>query len=176
MSISLWGHAMIATCRMAGFRALRNTYAPLSSRTIAEYWNRYYFYFKELLVDMFFYPTFIRCFKKRPRLRIFFATFVAASLGNTLFHLTRSFSSAVYFGAVTMIISFRSFLFYSLVLALGISLSQIRPRTPRGSRGWFRERLVAPVCVLGFYCFVHVFEVATPAVGLRYLEFLLIRR
>jgi hypothetical protein len=176
MSISIWGHAMIATCRMAGFRALRNTYAPLSSRTIAEYWNRYYFYFKELLVDMFFYPTFIRCFKKRPKLRLFFATFVAASLGNTLFHLTRTLDSALFFGAVTIITTFRSYLFYSLLLALGIGLSQIRSRTLLGSRGWFREKVLSPVCVLSFYCFVHVFELTTPIAGFRYLEFLLTRR
>ena len=36
---------MIACVRMAGFRALRNTYRPLESRTVAEFWNRYAFYF-----------------------------------------------------------------------------------------------------------------------------------
>jgi len=173
MEISIWGHTFIATCRMAGFRALRNTYAPLSSRTIAEYWNRYYFYFKELLVDMFFYPTFIRCFKRYPKLRIAFATFVAASLGNTLFHLTRTLHTAISFSLLTTILSFRNYFFYSVLLALGIALSQVRPRKPLGSRGWFRERVVAPACVLGFYCFLHVFEITSPGPGLRYLLFLL---
>lgn len=173
LEISIWGHMFIATCRMAGFRALRNTYAPLSSRTIAEYWNRYSFYFKELLVDMFFYPTFIRCFKRNPKLRIFFATFVAASLGNTLFHFVRSLHSHIFIGLLTMICDFRGYFFYSVLLALGIALSQIRPREPLESQGWFRQRIIAPACVLGFYCFVHVFEVASPGMGLRYVWFLL---
>jgi len=173
LSISIWGHTFIATCRMAGFRALRNTYAPLSSRTIAEYWNRYYFYFKELLVDMFFYPTFVRCFKKSPRLRLFFATFVAASVGNTLFHLTKALHSAVSFGIFNTIRGFQPYFFYSVLLALGIGLSQLRHRRPPQPRGWFRDRIVAPACVLGFYCFVHVFEMSSPLTGLRYLAFLL---
>jgi hypothetical protein len=176
MRISIWGHALIATCRMAGFRALRNTYAPLSSRSIAEYWNRYYFYFKELLVDMFFYPTFLRCFKTNPRLRIFFATFVAASVGNTLFHLIGNLQTAVSFGLLTVIRAFQGYFFFSVLLALGIGISQIRSRARGDSRGWLRERILAPVFVVGFYCFVHVFEVTTPTIGLRYLGFLLIGR
>jgi hypothetical protein len=173
LSISIWGHGLIATCRMAGFRALRNTYAPLSSRTIAEYWNRYYFYFKELLVDMFFYPTFIRYFKGNPKLRIFFATFVAASLGNTLFHFLTSLHVAVSFGLMATIRGYENYFFYSLVLALGIGLSQIRGREHLPSQGWFREKIVAPACVLGFYCFLHVFALSSPSTSLRYLGFLL---
>jgi hypothetical protein len=173
LSISIWGHGLIATCRMAGFRALRNTYAPLSSRTIAEYWNRYYYYFKELLVDMFFYPTFIRYFKGNPKLRIFFATFAAASLGNTLFHFLSSLHVAVSFGLITTIRGFENYFFYSVLLALGIGLSQIRPRERLASQGWFRQKIVAPACVLGFYCFLHVFALSSPSTGLRYLGFLL---
>jgi len=173
MRISIWGHALIATCRMAGFRALRNTYAPLSSRTIAEFWNRYYFYFKELLVDMFFYPIFIRCFKRNAKLRIFFATFVAASVGNTIFHLIRSLHIVASFGLPIALHSIGNYFFYSVLLALGIALSQIRSRKPTRTQGWFRERIVAPAWVLGFYCFVHVFEVGSPITGLRYFGFLL---
>jgi hypothetical protein len=172
LSIAVRTHALIATCRMAGFRALRNTYAPLSSRTIAEYWNRYYYYFKELLVEMFFYPTFIRCFKRHPKLRMFFATFVAASFGNTLYHFLFDLSSAANVGLLKFILGFRTLLFYSLVLALGISISQIRSRKSLGHRGWFRERIVAPACVVSFYCFVHVFLVASPSEGVRYLGYL----
>jgi hypothetical protein len=172
LSISVQTHAFIATCRMAGFRALRNTYAPLSSRTIAEYWNRYYYYFKELLVEMFFYPTFIRCFKRHPRVRIFFATFVAASLGNTLYHFLYHLPAASILGLRTFTLGFRGYLVYSFLLALGISVSQLRSRKSLGHRGWFRERVVAPACVLGFYCFVHVFLVATPSASVRYLAYL----
>ena len=172
LAISVRTHSVIALCRMAGFRALRNTYAPLSSRTIAEYWNRYYYYFKELLVEMFFYPTFIRCFKRHTKVRIFFATFVAAGFGNTVYHFLFHLSSASILGLRTYVFGFRSYLFYSLVLALGISISQIRSRKSTGHRGWFRERVVAPACVVSFYCFVHVFVVTSPIAGVRYLAFL----
>jgi hypothetical protein len=172
--ISIWGHRFIAICRMAGFRALRNTYSPLSSKTIAEYWNRYYYYFKELLVDMFFYPAFIRCFKRSSRLRIFFATFVAAGLGNTLYHFLSHLYIASNIGLGMALWSFRGYLLYSVVLALGISFSQIRSLKPHPNRGWLRDRVVAPACVLGFYCLVHVFEVNPPGVALRYLAFLVL--
>jgi hypothetical protein len=41
LAMAVMGHIIIATARLAGFRLLRNTYRPLSSRTIAEFWNRY---------------------------------------------------------------------------------------------------------------------------------------
>jgi hypothetical protein len=49
LSLTVTGHLTIATCRMLGFRVFRNTYKPLQSKTIAEFWNRYNFYFKDLL-------------------------------------------------------------------------------------------------------------------------------
>jgi hypothetical protein len=156
--LAVGGHLMIAICRMAGFRALRATYAPLSSRTVAEYWNRFYYYFKELLVDMFFYPTFIRYFKHSPKLRIFFATFVAASVGNLLFHFMRDIHKVVNLGLPRTIVGYDTYVFYSLILALGISVSQVRSRKPHASRGWLHQRLAAPAVVFGFYCLVHVFD------------------
>ena len=83
------GARFIAGCRMAGFNALRNSYRPLSSRTIAEFFNRFYYYFKELLVDFFFYPAFLRYWKGHKRLRMIFATFAAVFFGNSFYHLTR---------------------------------------------------------------------------------------
>ena len=89
LSFAVTGHLIISTCRMAGFDALRNSCRPLSSTTISEYFNRFYYYFKELLVDMFFYPTFLRYWKGNNRMRTFFATFVAIAFGNSFYHLTR---------------------------------------------------------------------------------------
>ncbi|MEL6745317.1 MAG: hypothetical protein AAFO68_07605, partial [Pseudomonadota bacterium] len=87
--ISVWGHLIVAIVRMSGYCIPRNTVNPLASRTLAEFWNRYFFYFKELLVDLFFYPAFLRFFKKQPKLRIAFATLCAAGLGNFLYHFMR---------------------------------------------------------------------------------------
>ena len=171
LSLSIWGHMIIATCRMGGFRALRNTYAPLSSQTVAEFWNRYYYYFKELLVDMFFYPTFIRYFKRNPTIRIFFATFVAVTVGVNVFHFMRDIHLVAGESLARAIVNY-PYYFYSVLLALGISISQIRSRQSRSHRGWLRTRVWAPACVLGFYCFLHIFEVSSLKVGARYLAFL----
>ena len=41
------------------------------------------------MVDMFFYPTYLRYFKKHPRLRMVAATMAAACAGNAIFHFLR---------------------------------------------------------------------------------------
>ncbi len=74
MSVSILGHQYIACARMAGFNALRNTYRPLSATSLIDFFNRFYYYFKELLVDFFFYPSFLRYWKGHKRLRMIFAT------------------------------------------------------------------------------------------------------
>ncbi len=71
LALSVWGNQIVACCRMGGFRALRNTHRPLESRTIAEFWNWYYFYLKELLVEFFFYPTYTRYLRGYKRARLF---------------------------------------------------------------------------------------------------------
>ena len=60
----------------------------------------------KLLVDMFFDPTFIRCFKPQPKLPLFFATFVAAGFGNTLDHFLFHTSTASRFGLLSYISRF----------------------------------------------------------------------
>src|SRR5579864_6711728 len=89
LEMAIFGGPIVAVARLAGYRLLRNTYRPLSATTLVEFWNRYYFYYKELLVEVFFFPTFFRCFQTHKRLRIFFATFMAATVGNFIFHFMR---------------------------------------------------------------------------------------
>ena len=168
LQASIWGHQIVACARMAGFRALRNTYRPLESRTVAEFWNRFYFYFKELLVDMFFYPTYLRYFKKHARLRMAAATMMAACAGNAIFHFLRDISLVAELGWWRAIAGFQTYLFYSFVLGASISISQLRGRRKDDqSKSWFRRRLVPVVCVSGFYCFVHIFDDTGRIYGLR---------
>jgi hypothetical protein len=164
LTMSIWGHQIVACCRMAGFRALRNTWRPLEARTIAEFWNRYYFYFKELLVDVFFYPTFLRYFRTRPRLRRFAATFTAAAFGNMLFHFFRDIFYCAELGVWKAILGFRVYAAYSVVLGTAIGVSQLRSGEIRSGKpkeisgSWFRHRLWPGICVGGFYCFLHIFD------------------
>jgi hypothetical protein len=157
LEVSIWGHQIIATCRMAGFLALRNTWRPLESYTIAEFWNRYNYYFKELLVDFFFYPVFMRYFKRWPRLRLFAATFAAACLGNAFLHFFTSYMDYVQqFGLWKALVSFQTYLLYSAPLAVGIGISQLR--NAKRKSGWIRGRLAPALCVMAFYCVLRVLD------------------
>jgi len=168
LQASIWGHQIVACLRMAGFRALRNTYRPLESRSLAEFWNRFYFYFKELLVDMFFYPTYLRYFKKHPRLRMAAATMMAACVGNAIFHFLRDISVVGELGWWRAIASFQTYLFYTFVLGVSISISQLRAqRKDDRSHSWLRRRLVPILCVSAFYCVMRIFDDSNRTYGLR---------
>ena len=157
LSISILGHRIIASCRMAGFNALRNTYRPLSSTTIAEFFNRFYYYFKELLVDLFFYPAFLRYWKGHRRMRMAFATFAAAFFGNAFFHFTRDWQIIRDDGLWKAIANYEALLLYCAVLAAALSVSQLRKRGPRPV-GLFRGHVLPAFGVGLFYCLLSVFD------------------
>ena len=152
LQLAIWGHIIIAMCRMAGFNALRNTYNPLGARTIAEFWNRYYYYFKELLVDMFFYPAFLRYFKKQPRLRMFFATMSAAFLGNFIYHYLVESRHILDVGPLQALLDIQYYIIYAFVLALAIGVSQILSEGKPRDRNSLKSRIAAPIGVCSFYC------------------------
>lgn len=131
LRLAVWGHQAIAIARLAGFRLPRNTCRPLASRTLADFWNRYYHYFKELLVEFFFLPTFLRAFRSRPRLRVFVATFMAAGVGNAVYHFVRDLHLVATHGLAWALESYASYAFYCAALATGIGLSQLRATSGR---------------------------------------------
>jgi len=172
LNFAVIGHQIIALCRMAGFNALRNSCRPLSSTTISEFFNRFYFYFKELLVDLFFYPTFLRYFKRHRRLRTFFATFVAIVFGSSFFHLARDWQFIQRDGLWKSLIGYQVLFFQNVILATAVGLSQLRKRGPKAS-SIFRRRVLQPAGVLFFYCVLGVFgdesRLYTLGVHLKYL-------
>ena len=156
--IAIWGHVIIATARLAGFRLLRNTYRPLSSRSIAEFWNRFYYYFKEILVDVYFYPTYLRWFKRHPRLRIAFATFMAAGIGNFFYHFVRDHHRIAEVGLLEALVRSQTYAFYCLVLVAGIVISQLRGRKLEADAGWLRGQVRPALGVAVFFCFLSLFD------------------
>jgi hypothetical protein len=155
--IAVWGHMIVAVIRMIGYRIPRNTRNPLASRTLAEFWNRYYFYHKELLVDFFFYPAFIRYFKKSPKLRIAFATFCAAGAGNYLFHAARDthiFANSTIIEGLAM---HQSAWVYFLALTVGLIFSQLNPYKIKPEHGFFCHSVLTRVNVCAFFCLINVF-------------------
>jgi hypothetical protein len=158
LQVAIWGHVIIGVARLAGFRLLRNTCRPLASRTIAEFWNRYVYYFKEVLVQVYFYPTFVRCFKRHPRLRLAFATFMAAGAGNYFLHLILVSPHIAGQGVVQTLIRSQTYAFYCIVLVAGLVVSQLRARAPAAGAGWLRGRFLPALGVAAFFCFLSFFD------------------
>ena len=153
------GNLIVACCRMAGFKVLRSSYRPLQAVTIAEFWNRYNYYFKELLTDFFFYPTYLRYFK-HSRLRTFIATLSAATLGQFVYHIIRDYHYFQEVGLSKAICGFQVYAFFTLVLGLGIAISQVGSTTSRrdlAGKPLYR-RVLASVLVMMFFALLEVFD------------------
>ncbi|WP_210395532.1 hypothetical protein [Motiliproteus sediminis] len=154
---AVMGHVAIGIVRLAGYNALRNTVNPVASRSIADFWNRYNYYFKELLVNLFYFPAFLSLRFCPPWLRMYLAVIFAVCFGNFLFHLVRGIDSTIRYGVWDAVWEFRTFFLYTLILAHGIFLSQYINERRRGRKSWLERRIATPVIVLGFFCLATVF-------------------
>jgi hypothetical protein len=142
LDLAAKGHVIIGTLRLFGFNVFRNTYKPLLAETVVEFWNRYYYYFKEIMVDFFFFPTFVSWFRKRPVLRLFAAVLMAAFVGNMYYHLINRESELAHGDFHALWLQLHSRLFYCLLLSLGIFISMLREQRrtgPARSRGIVRR-------------------------------------
>lgn len=133
LDVAAQGHSFIGLLRLFGFNVFRNTYKPLLAETIIDFWSRFYYYFKELMFEIFFFPTYLRYFRTYPKLRIFVAVFAAAFVGNTYYHIVQAKNAlvAAQFESIWHIVGPR--LLYCLLLALGIHFSMLRQRN-RGEK------------------------------------------
>jgi hypothetical protein len=157
------GHVVIGFLRLGGFYVFRNTYKPLLAETIVEFWNRLYYYFKELLVTFFFFPTYARCFKQSPRLRMFAAVFAAAFVGNMYYH-TVDAMTLVHADWQTNRGSAAPRFFYCFMLALGIYISMLRQQRRQRTttpRPWQR-RAMAIFGVWTFFAVIHIWSTKGP--------------
>jgi hypothetical protein len=150
------GHFIIGYLRLGGFNVFRNTYKPLLAETIVEFWNRYFYYFKELLVNFFFFPVFTRYFKQSPRLRMCVAVFAAAFFGNMYYHVIKS--EPFFQGDWPALWkAFNPRLVYCFALALGIYISMRREQLrPKGAVRTPFRRAVAIFGVWTFFAFIHL--------------------
>ena len=133
LKLAVRGHEIVGVLRVFGFNIFRNTYKPLLAPSLVEFWNRYHYYFKELLVEFFFFPTYVRRFRKSPRLRMLAATFAAAGFGNLYYHLLQQdpFLLTGSWTALHPWLETRAL--YCLALALGIYVSMRREQERRGA-------------------------------------------
>lgn len=152
---AITGHMIIGVVRLAGFNVFRNTYKPLLAESIIEFWNRYYFYFKELMANFFFLPTFGGLggtLRNWPNLRLFLAVFAAAFVGNMYYHLLNLNEHLVAGHVVEAVHSLRSRFFYCFLLALGIFISMLRVQR-RGSQPLPPENLRRFLRIAGVWTF-----------------------
>jgi hypothetical protein len=159
LKLAAFGHAVVGIIRFCGFNVFRNTYKPLLAETIISFWNRYDYYFKELLMNLFFFPTFVRRFRDSPRLRLFAAVFASAFLGNLYYHTIQdeSLAPADWDGLAAVLVPRAS---YCFLLALGIYLSMLRQQlnpTAAGDRPWLR-RALAIFGVWTFFGFIRLWH------------------
>ncbi len=171
--LAMKGHIIIGWLRLAGFQVFRNTYRPLLAQTVIEFWNRYYYYFKELLVNFFFFPTYTRHFKTSPRVRICAAVFMAAFVGNTYYHWLALDAALATANFAAMWATLQSRMFYCLLLAAGICVSMLREQA-RGratpSPTLFRKAR-AIFGVWTFFSIIHIWSEKDPARFLDRLHF-----
>lgn len=157
-----WGHMVIGALRLFGFQVFRNTYKPLLAKSLVDFWNRFYYYFKELLVEFFFFPTYVSTPKLRPRLRIFLAIMSAAFLGNIYYHVLLDLDHLVPagLGGAWAMVGPRSF--YCFLLGLGIFVSMIREQGRRGAPAAADTPLRSLRRIAGvwlFYAVIHIWNV-----------------
>jgi hypothetical protein len=132
---AMHGLLFIGFLRFFGFNVFRNTYKPLLAESIIEFWNRYYYYFKELLVNFFFMPTFMQLgkpLKNQPKLRLFAAVFASAFIGNMYYHLIEMSVPIALGNVAETLFSLRARFFYCLLLAIGIYVSMLREQKRAG--------------------------------------------
>lgn len=158
LQIAIWAHLFIGIARLAGYRLPRGSWRPLGARTLMDYFNRFHYYFKELLVDFFFVPTFFKVFRAHPRLRMFFATFMAAGVGNAIWHFTRDIVLVATEGPLAALRSYASYAFYCLVLAIGVGLSQVRASLGIRPAPTVTGRLYSFFLVWSFVVCMHLFS------------------
>jgi D-alanyl-lipoteichoic acid acyltransferase DltB (MBOAT superfamily) len=158
LKVASWAHLFIGIARLAGYRLPRGCWRPLESRTLMDYFNRFHYYFKELLVDFFFVPTFFKMFRNYPRLRMFFATFMAAGVGNAIWHFTRDINLVSTLGPVAAVETYTSYAFYCIVLATGVGLSQVRASLGMRPASTLFGRLYSFFFIWSFVVCMHVFS------------------
>lgn len=151
------GNLFIGAARIGGFQLLQQVYQPWAARSIADYWNRVSYYYKETVLQLFFYPCYLRYFKGWPRLRQAFAIFMAAGVGNLLFHARLLVPQLLHLGALETLRGMRTYFCYCLILCAGLYLSQTHTAQQRAPLSW-KQRIGTLVSLFLFYSLLGVFD------------------
>lgn len=156
LRLAIKGHLIVGFLRLYGFNVFRNTYKPLLAESVVEFWNRYFYYFKELLVTFFFMPTFTgaaRPLRRWPRVRLLAAVLAAAFVGNTYYHVIEHGAELAQGQLLQVLGAQVSRMFYCLLLATGIFVSMLREQARRGAAAPAVDRWRRGVRIAGVWTF-----------------------
>ena len=123
------GHFFVSIIRMAGFNIYRNTYKPWAALSIVDFFNRFYYYYKEVLVSLFFIPTFTRLINsKNYRISLFISAIITVFFGNAFLHLTHDVYYLNLYGFWGIIVMYKQLFLRYFACALLIAVSLIRKK------------------------------------------------
>ena len=176
LRLAVKGHLIVGVLRLCGFNVFRNTYKPLLAESIVEFWNRYFYYFKELLSTFFLMPTFTGVGKRLrqwPQARLFAAVFAAAFVGNVYYHVIKEAAAMAQGQWLDVLFAHRSRMVYCLLLAIGIFLSMLREQARRGQAlaGGLPQRCLRIAGVWTFFALILVWNADGGAPLLARLRF-----
>jgi hypothetical protein len=158
--LAVFSHTIVGIFCLSGFHIPRNIKAPLLATTILDFWGRYYFYFKELLMDFWFFPVFVRTAWLPVFWRTMLATVSAAFLGNLYYHAILYWPSMARGETAQFRSVMSARLIYCALLAAGLCVSFARTlqrKAPAAPPGWPR-RIFQMLAVSAFYALIHVWN------------------
>ncbi len=170
LNTCIFGHVVVGCLRLMGFNVFRNTYRPLLAESLIDFWHRFAHYFKELCVDFFFYPVYLRCGWAGPRLRLFLAVFAAAFLGNMYYHVLTEPERLIAPDLAALWAHWNSRLLYGLLLAIGVWLSMLRQQSQRAGTRAASSPLLRLRRIFGVWVFfgvIHIFNVSSAHLTFR---------
>ncbi len=160
LQISVFGHVVISLARFFGLNAPRNTQNPLAAVSILDFFSRYNYYYKEFLLNVFYYPLFFRFHKLKLKIRILISTTLSIGLGNYLFLSIMTLSSRPSSNILANAQSTLPLLVYCAVLTIFITYSQILSlrNNPKAQKSSIPKRLFKLSYILLFYALLRVFD------------------
>ena len=162
----LWAgvaHLKVGLWRLFGYDIERYFQKPYKATNLVDLWWRYSYHYREFLVRVFYYPVFLRFFKKNLRIRIFVATFAAAGFGNLVYHVM--FAALAYGTTPEIFVTRMGTIPYYVMLGVGIALTQVwlvergHERRKPWTGGWrIIFDLMAVASTFGFFVLIRPFH------------------
>ncbi|MGE4131546.1 MAG: hypothetical protein AB7F86_07890 [Bdellovibrionales bacterium] len=152
-------NACVIVIRFFGFKIPRGVYRPLEARSIPEYFARRYYYYKELIFDLFVLPMFFHLGAIRSRQwRLFWAVTIGLGVGSFLTHLLVETPSLRGQDPWLVVMRFTPIIGRGLVFGIIFGLYQFgNPLKVPENRFWSWQRVVNLMGIIFFFSVAKIF-------------------